>query len=195
LFYQICRSLIRFFFSVFCAWKVDGEDNLPQEGAVLVVANHFSYWDPVVVGCALRRQVYFMAKSNLFSYPVLGFLLRKLGAFPVNRRHVDRTSLKTALALLSEERIVCLFPEGTRGRQGQFLPPLPGAAFLACKAGVPICPVALVKKKRLLGNNIFPCYHVKVGAVFSMNKEGKRDYQTDADFMMAKIKELIEFSI
>jgi 1-acyl-sn-glycerol-3-phosphate acyltransferase len=195
MFYRFCRSLFRFFFGVFCGWEVFGAENLPQKGPVLVIANHFSYWDPVVVGSALGRQVHFMAKSNLFSYPVLGFLISKLGAFPVDRRRIDRTSLKRALSLLDEGKIVCIFPEGTRSKTGALLPPLPGAAFLVRKAGVSVCPVALQRKKRILGNNLFPCYHVHVGATFSVNKPGRRDLQADADLMMAKIKELLEDSI
>lgn len=195
MFYRICRSLFRFFFSVFCNWEVEGAENLPQEGPVLVSANHISYWDPVVLACALGRRVCFMAKSELFSYPVLGFLIKKLGAFPVNRQRIDRASLKRALVLLDEGKVVCIFPEGTRARTGKLLPPLPGAAFIARKADVPVCPVALLRKKRFFGNNLFPCYHIRVGTAFSFEKAGRRDFQADADFMMAKIKELIETSI
>ena len=113
----------------------------------------------------------------------------------VDRQRIDRTSLKRALSLLDEGKIVCIFPEGTRSKTGALLPPLPGAAFLVRKAGVSVCPVALQRKKRIFGNNLFPCYHVHVGATFSVNKPGRRDLQADADLMMAKIKELLEDSI
>ncbi|HBI26670.1 MAG TPA: 1-acyl-sn-glycerol-3-phosphate acyltransferase [Peptococcaceae bacterium] len=191
--YRICRSLFFFFFVVFCRWKVEGAENIPEQGPVLVAANHFSYWDPVVLACALERQVHFMAKSNLFSYPLLGLLINKMGAFPVDRKkRADRSSLKKALNLLDEGKVVGIFPEGTRSSTGSLLPALPGAAFLICKAGVPVCPVALVRKKRMFGNNLFPCYHVLIGESFSMEeKTGRRNYQEEADKIMVKIKGLM----
>lgn len=112
--YRICRSLVRFYFAVFCRWKVEGAEYLPEQGPVVVAANHFSYWDPIVLACALDRKVHFMAKSNLFTYPVLGFLIKNLGAFPVNRqKKADRASLKKALQILDEGNVVGIFPEGT----------------------------------------------------------------------------------
>ncbi|HHV35647.1 MAG TPA: 1-acyl-sn-glycerol-3-phosphate acyltransferase [Syntrophomonadaceae bacterium] len=195
MFYRFCRSLFRFFFTVFCGWKVEGLDNFPQKGPVLVIANHTSYWDPIVVGSALGRKVHFMAKSELFSYPVLGFVIEKMGTFPVSRDRVDLSSLKRALALLDEGNVVCIFPEGTRSKTGKILPPLPGAAFLARKAGTPVCPVALQRRQRMFGNNLFPYFHVRVGSTFYVKKTGKRDFQADADIMMSKIQELIDNSI
>ena len=75
MFYNFCRSLFRFFFTVFCHWKVKGLENIPDKGPVLIIANHISYWDPVVVACAMSRKVQFMAKAELFNYPVFGFLI------------------------------------------------------------------------------------------------------------------------
>ncbi|HBG22025.1 MAG: lysophospholipid acyltransferase family protein [Syntrophaceticus sp.] len=191
--YRICRNLIRFFFVVFCRWKVEGAENIPEQGPVLVAANHFSYWDPVVLACALDRKIHFMAKSNIFEIPVLGLLVPYFGAFPVNRtKRADRKSLRTAVNLLDEGKVVGIFPEGTRSGTGSLLPALPGAAFLICKAGVPVCPVALVRKKRIFGNNLFPCYHVLIGESFSMEeKTGRRNYQEEADKIMVKIKGLM----
>lgn len=193
MFYRFCRSLLLFYFNLFGGWQIDGIDNFPQKGPVLVIANHISYWDPVVVGIALNREVHFMGKGELFAYPVLGFLLKKLRAFPLHRERTDIASLKRALALLDEGKVVCIFPEGTRSKTETLLPALPGAAFLARKAGVSVCPVALRRKRRLFGNRLFPCYHVQVGAAFVIEKAGKRDYKADADLMMAKIQQLIEY--
>ena len=173
--------------------KKEGLKKLPPKGPIIVAANHVSNWDPIIVGASLSRPVHFMAKKELFSYIILGPLIRKLGAFPVDRNRVDRASLRNALSLLDEGKIVCIFPEGTRGRTGTLLPPLPGAAFLARKAGVPVCPVALLKKRRFWGNIVFPRYYVKVGSTFSIEEAGKRDRQDSANFMMAKIQEIIDF--
>ena len=146
-FYRICRSLVRFYFAVFCRWKVEGAEYLPEQGPVVVAANHFSYWDPIVLACALDRKVHFMAKSNLFTYPVLGFLIKNLGAFPVNRqKKAYRASLKKALQILDEGNVVGIFPEGTRSRTGKLLA-LPGAAFLIQRAGAPGMPCCSCTEK------------------------------------------------
>jgi 1-acyl-sn-glycerol-3-phosphate acyltransferase len=193
--YRICRSLVRFYFAVFCRWKVEGAEYLPEQGPVVVAANHFSYWDPIVLACALDRKVHFMAKSNLFTYPVLGFLIKNLGAFPVNRqKKADRASLKKALQILDEGNVVGIFPEGTRSRTGKLLPALPGAAFLIQRAGAPVCPVALVRKKRIIGKKLFPCYHILIGSSFLIENTGRRNYKENADIIMGRIKELVESS-
>ncbi|HHW29705.1 MAG TPA: 1-acyl-sn-glycerol-3-phosphate acyltransferase [Syntrophomonadaceae bacterium] len=195
MFYNFCRSLFRFFFSVFCHWEVKGLENIPREGPLLIIANHISYWDPVVVGSVMSRKVYFMAKAELFNYPVFGALIRSLGAFPVSRKQVDRSSLKRALALLSEGKVVCIFPEGTRNKKDDLLPFLPGAAFIARKASVPIIPIALQKKRRFWGNKFFPHYIVNIGRSFIIEKEKQGDLKEDADKMRAKVRGLIDFSI
>jgi len=194
-FYKFCRSLFRFFFSVFCNWKVKGVENIPQEGPLLVIANHISYWDPVVIASVMNKHVYFMAKAELFNYPVFGALIRSLGAFPVSRKQIDRSSLKRALALLGEGKVVCIFPEGTRNKKGDLLPFLPGAAFIARKASVPIIPIALQKKRRPFGNRFFPHFFVNIGRSFIIEKEKQRDLKDDADKMRAKVRALIDFSI
>ncbi len=193
--YRFCHILFRFFFMLFCRWEVKGAENLPLQGPVLVIANHSSYWDPLVIACALDREVHFMAKRELFNYPVFGYLIRKVGAFPVAREKIDRAALKRALTLLKEEKVVGIFPEGTRSKTGELLTPLPGAAFIARKAHAPVCPIALRRKKRIFGNSIFPCYHVQIGEVFSLDPTEKRDLQADADQMLIKIKELLEESL
>lgn len=195
MFYSFCRSLFRFFFSVFCPLEVKGAENIPQEGPLLIIANHISYWDPVVVGTVMNRQVYFMAKAELFDYPVFGAIIRSLGAFPVSRKKIDRSSLRKAIKLLSEGKVVGIFPEGTRNKKGDLLPFLPGAAFVARKAAVPIIPIALQKKRRRWGNKFFPHYLVNIGRPFIIEKEKQGDLKEDADIMRAKVRGLIDFSI
>jgi len=91
-----------------------------------------------------------MAKKELFERPWLGPLIRSLGAFPVERGQADRKSLRLALELLAQGRIVCLFPEGTRGQGGTMQPWHVGVAMLAHHAQVPIIPAALMHTRNLL---------------------------------------------
>lgn len=193
MFYRFARSLFRFLFVVFCRWEVEGLENLPERGPFIVVANHVSYWDPIAVGCALPRQVFFMAKKELFSYPVFGTVLRWLGAFPVNRGEPDRAALKRAFNLLKDGEVLGIFPEGTRSKTGEMLTPYSGAAYLALRAGVPVCPVALIGTNKIFYRGLFRKFKVRIGAPILFGKTGKEGLQTAAAFMMERIKELSEF--
>ncbi|MBX3167232.1 MAG: 1-acyl-sn-glycerol-3-phosphate acyltransferase [Candidatus Eremiobacteraeota bacterium] len=150
-FYRVAQGVLRFSFRVLQGLQVDGLENVPAQGACLIVSNHCSWLDPPVLGCSLaHRQLHFMAKKELFERPLLGRVIRALGAFPVERGQADRKSLRLALDLLGQGRIVCLFPEGTRGRGGPMGPWHVGVAMLANHAGVPIVPAALTGTRNLL---------------------------------------------
>ena len=132
---------------------------------------------------------------DVYKRQVFGALIRSLGAFPVSRKQIDRSSLKRALALLGEGKVVCIFPEGTRNKKGDLLPFLPGAAFIARKASVPIIPIALQKKRRFFGNKFFPHFFVNIGRSFIIEKEKQGDLKDDAGKMRVKVRSLIDFSI
>lgn len=151
MFYKSLRLLCRIILAVLRRWEVRGVENLPAGGGLVLVANHVSYWDPVVVGCAFNRKVHFMAKSELFTIPLLGPVIRVLGAFPVRRDKSDRNAIRTAVKLLEEGNVVGVFPEGTRSQTGELLKPHLGAAMLAFKAGVPMLPVAVSGTRGVFG--------------------------------------------
>ena len=88
--YRLARGILRLYFSLCRGWVVEGVENIPEEGELIVVANHSSYQDPLILGAAMTRPVNFMGKVELFRYPLFGSLLRLLGAFPVKRKAVDR---------------------------------------------------------------------------------------------------------
>lgn len=140
--YPFLRFFFRVLFRLVWNWRVEGLENFPTSGPVVVIANHVSLWDPIAVGSALPRQVYFMAKEELFQYPLLGNVLNRLGAFPVKRGQPDRSAIRQALAVLDKGKVLGMFPEGTRSKTGELLKPHPGAAMIALKAGVPVVPVA-----------------------------------------------------
>ena len=129
---------------------VQGTENVPQTGPVLLVANHTSYLDPVSIGDACTRRVVFMAKAELFKIKVLGFLLRGVDAFPVKRGESDRGAYKNTLAMLGENRVVCIFPEGGRITGGNLGEAEPGAAVFAIRTGCPVIPVFVSGSDKML---------------------------------------------
>lgn len=192
MFYKFWRIFFRFLFSIFRCWEVEGLENFPRKGPVIVVANHMSYWDPVLIGCALPRRIYFMAKKELFAYPVFGRALRMLGAFPVDRGQPDRFAIKRAFTILKNGDVLGIFPEGRRNKTGKLLAPSMGAAYIAVRTSAQVCPVALVSKKRILKMNIFRKFCVRIGvpAVFECHE--KNELQAVSQQMMEKIQELID---
>lgn len=135
---------------------------------MILVANHSSYLDPILIGLANRRRIRYMAKAELFPRPVLGRLVTKLGAFPVRREIADRRAIRISLDLLARGEIVLLFPEGTRyWEDGALGPVQPGAGVIAEKAQCPIVPVAIVGAKRIMPPGVrlprFPKLSVVVG--------------------------------
>lgn len=189
MFYKFARLLCRIVLVLLRRWEVKGAENLPASGGVVLAANHASYWDPVVVGCAFNRQVYFMAKSELFKIPLLGPVIRSLGAFPVRRDKSDRNAIRTAIKLLEKGNVVGVFPEGGRSHTGELMKPHLGAAMLAFKAGVPILPVALSGTKGVLGK-----VTVLVGRPVLIRqgaKAKKVELENTSDYVMTQIASLL----
>jgi 1-acyl-sn-glycerol-3-phosphate acyltransferase len=134
----IAVALMRLFFRL----EVVSPGLMPATGPVLIVSNHVSVLDPPFVGAAAPRPLFFMAKEELFRIPLFGRLIRALNARPVRRDGSDTRALKAALAQLEEGRALLVFPEGTRGEEGQ---PLregkAGVGMLAVLSGAPVVPV------------------------------------------------------
>lgn len=151
MFYEVAKFICRAVLLVIRRWKIIGNSHLPPGQGMILIANHVSYWDPVVIGCAINRKIFFMAKEELFHIPVLAWIVKKLCAFPVQRNGGGRASIKKALELLDKGNVVGIFPEGTRNKTGELLNPHMGAAMLALKGGVPLLPVAVSGTKGFCG--------------------------------------------
>ncbi|MEW6047981.1 MAG: lysophospholipid acyltransferase family protein [Bacillota bacterium] len=143
---RLLQALLLPYFRV----RVTGLERVPRNGPVILAINHLSMLDPLLIGVVMPRPVCFMAKDELFRYPLLGQVLRWVYAFPVRRGEADREAIHHALKLLREERVVGVFPEGTRSRDGQLLELQGGTALLALKSGAPILPVAIAGTERAM---------------------------------------------
>jgi 1-acyl-sn-glycerol-3-phosphate acyltransferase len=118
-------------------------DNVPERGPVLLAPNHFSFWDHFFVAVLMRREVHFMAKSQLFKPPVVDFIINHGGVFPVRRGHGDEEAFVTAHTIFDRGGMVLMYAEGGRSRSKELGQPKPGLGRLALEAGVPVVPVAI----------------------------------------------------
>ncbi len=191
IFYWIGRAFCRFLIFFIWRWRVEGLENFPSEGPVIVVANHVSYWDPVLIGSALPRQVFFMAKKELFSIPVLGLSLKSWGVFPVDRSRPDRGAIKRALDLLKQGQVVAVFPEGTRSKNGSLLPFSTGAAYFATRTGVPVCPVAVITVRGSSSWGLWRRLTLRIGSGTSFSGDRKQDLESVTSQMVLEIQELL----
>jgi len=147
--YEFAKVMFRFQFKLM-GWTIQGVENMPAEGPVILAINHISLWDPLVAASSLPRKVSFMAKEELFSIPVLGKILPKLGAFPVKRGQGDMNAIRQSLAILKEGRVLGLFPEGTRSKNGEIQKGLPGMVLLMEKSKASVVPIKMFGTRNLL---------------------------------------------
>ena len=117
--------------------------NVPERGPVLLAPNHFSFWDHFFVAVLIRREVQFMAKSQLFRPPFLDFILSHGGTFPVRRGQRDEEAFITAHSIFGQGGTVLMYAEGGRSRSKELGQPKPGLGRLALESGVPVVPVAI----------------------------------------------------
>ena len=144
MFYDIVTFCIRIIFKLLFPYRLFGKENIPDKGNFIICANHTSWFDPPLVGSVCKnKHIHFMAKEELFDIFIFGWLLNKLGAFPVKRNSADRRALRKGLQLLAEGKIIGLFPEGKRIRGKELGQPSHGAALIALLSEKPILPVAV----------------------------------------------------
>lgn len=142
-FYALGQFLLRLFYYPVYRLKVIGKENIPKEGPVLLCSNHIAMKDPVLLGVVQPRQVFYIAKEELFRNKFICAVLRGLGAFPVRRGSGGADALADAYQLLDQNAMVGVFIEGTRSKTGELLKPKTGAALLRYRTGAPVVPVCI----------------------------------------------------
>jgi 1-acyl-sn-glycerol-3-phosphate acyltransferase len=142
--YWLVRAVLQPFFHLYFRLSRIGREHIPQEGPVILAANHRSFLDPFVLATMVRRPIYFVAKRELFENRLQGWFLNALGAFPVDRGNADQDTIDTAKAILARGDCVVIFPEGTRVRPGPPGKAKRGVGRLALESGVPVVPLAVI---------------------------------------------------
>jgi len=173
-----------------------GKENIPQKNSFIMVSNHGSLLDPPFLGHALRRNISFMAKAELFKIPLLGFIIKACGAYPVKRGFVDNNTIKTACKKLSNDNCIGIFIDGTRQKNGRVNKPKQGAALLAFKNKKLLLPVAIVNSHRLIRFKFFiPLFSkivIKVGKPVQPPQSSSRDDLNSVTiYLQDKINNLI----
>ncbi|MCF6277936.1 MAG: 1-acyl-sn-glycerol-3-phosphate acyltransferase [Anaerolineales bacterium] len=137
-------NVLTWVFRLFMDLRVEGVENFPPEGAVIVAANHVTNFDVFPMQISLPRPIFYMAKSQLFKNPLMDIALRNVGAFPVHRGGKDIWALNHARKVLEHAQTLGMFPEGTRSRGEGLRLAKTGTARLAIEADVPVVPMAIV---------------------------------------------------
>ena len=142
LLYELGFWLWRILLTWAFGYRYEGSRNVPASGPVLLLANHQSFLDPPIVGCAIRRRLCFLARKTLFR-GLFGRLIRRLNAVPVDQEGVAKEGLKTILEVLKAGQAVLVFPEGERTHTGEVQPLKPGILLLIKHIEAPIVLVGI----------------------------------------------------
>jgi 1-acyl-sn-glycerol-3-phosphate acyltransferase len=200
--YAFLRGVMRFITTTYLLglFKVEGLENVPRSGAVIMCPNHAGTIDPPLVPAFMpRSDTWSMAKSEYFEKPMTRWLFRRYHAFPVVRHTADRAALRRSFDLLKDGQALVMYPEGTRVDSGLLAAPEPGAGFIAQKAGCPVVPVALTGTRECLPKGARWPRRVRVTLRFgkpfmvrSRTEDGRRISHEDAsEAIMLAIAELL----
>ena len=141
MFYSFAKAIVKFILLIFYRFNVYGSENIPDDGKLIVCSNHSSVWDPLFISIVFPRPISWMAKKELFKNKLFGYLLTKLTVFPVDRDGSDLGAIKKALRVLKEDRVLGMFPEGTRVKAFDLNNAKSGVALLGFKSKSPILPI------------------------------------------------------
>jgi 1-acyl-sn-glycerol-3-phosphate acyltransferase len=197
IFFPTFRPLLRICFS----WKVEGRENVPLTGPLILVANHVHVVDPIFLVFAFPRWITFMAKEELFRSAFLRAWLRWAGSLSIQREGKVREKqqiLKSARNALERGQVLGMFPEGSRSHDGKLRKGKPGSAVIASKTDVPLLPVGIIGTDKVHGISWLwkrPPIVVRIGKPFKLppsnNKISKSQMQLLTTQLMREIAALL----
>lgn len=174
-----------------------GVENVPKQGPLVLAPNHFSQMDHFFAGVYLRRKIRFMAKSQLFGPPVLTYIYKHGGVFPVRRGHHDEEAMETARILVDQGEMLLVYAEGGRSRSGELGQPKPGIGRIALETGAPIVPVCIFGSERVRSwkRLRFPRVTIQFGEplAFPVEEAPSRERQLEvATEVFGRVREMYE---
>ncbi|MCA9040170.1 MAG: 1-acyl-sn-glycerol-3-phosphate acyltransferase [Planctomycetaceae bacterium] len=167
------------------------QDNLPEKGGALLLLNHQSHLDPVLVGTVIRRPISYVARDSLFKVPIIGFILKRTYVMPIRREAATSSTIREAVRRLKHGFLVGLFPEGTRSTDGVVSSFKPGFLSILKRAEVPIIPVGIAGAFEAMPRGSIFIRPKKICVVFGKPitvEEIKAHFESDQ-----KDKEFVEF--
>ncbi len=201
-FFGLCHYLVRTIYVMWFRGEVAGTENFPRAGPFLIASNHASLLDPPLVGSQVARQLRFFARRSLWKNRLVAWWLDRVETIPVERDTGDVGAIKRVLQALHEDRVVVLFPEGTRSLDGRLQKPKAGVGLMACKSGVPVVPCRVFGSFAAYGKgSSFPRFGTPITIVFGRPMAaseydeptaGKARYETAAQRIMERIAALPE---
>ncbi len=141
--FWLARWMCRVFCMLMFRVRSYGRGNIPRTGPFVLISNHQSYLDPMLCGIPLKRRVSFLARESLFHNWFFGWMISSVGTIPVRLGEADISAMRKAIDILKQGRGVCLFPEGTRSRDGKITPFKPGFGLLCRRGGAAVVPVVI----------------------------------------------------
>ncbi|ALU14316.1 acyltransferase family protein [Eubacterium limosum] len=187
MFYRFGRALIKLLNLILYNIHVEGEENIPKTGGVVLCPNHISNYDPLAVATHMKRQVHFMAKAELYKNFIVRKVLLAVGTIPVDRGKVSLETLKESLRVLKNGEILGIFPEGTRVKNGERRKPMEGFVVFALKTKSPILPVHIEGKYKFRGK-----INIKFGKPIELNEYyGKKVKPEEMSKISEKIMDIV----
>ena len=187
MFYRFGRALIKLLNLILYNIHVEGEENIPETGGVVLCPNHISNYDPLAVATHMKRQVHFMAKAELYKNFIVRKVLLAVGTIPVDRGKVSLETLKESLRVLKNGEILGIFPEGTRVKNGERRKPMEGFLVFALKTKSPILPVHIEGEYKFRGK-----INIKFGKPIELNEYyGKKVKPEEMSKISEKIMDIV----
>lgn len=183
-FCRLAVALVKVWFALMFKVEIIGKENIPEDGNAIICCNHYSNYDPFAAAIYLNRLPHYIGKKELFKYKIVAWALNEVGVFPIDRKaSMDMKAVKTALKILKEGKILGIFAEGKRVKEGEEVDAKGGVALFAMKGNAPVIPCAISGKYKFRSK-----ITVEYGKPLTLDEYRSQKLTTD---LMGEITEVI----